>query len=68
MKPWCCWQCWVDKAPLGATQPQMFVCLVCGNKRCPKATDHGLICSNSNDSGQIGSRYGLSVLKKEVKM
>jgi len=33
------------------------VCETCGNKRCPKATDHDLECTNSNKSGQTGSVY-----------
>lgn len=34
-----------------------IVCPDCGNKRCPKSTDHNLACTNSNDLGQTGSRY-----------
>ena len=34
-----------------------IVCPTCGNKRCPKATDHNLECTNSNEPGQKGSRY-----------
>lgn len=37
----------------------MVVCTNCGNKRCPHATDHRLGCTNSNDPGQLGSRYGI---------
>jgi hypothetical protein len=29
----------------------------CGNKRCPKASDHRLECSGSNEPGQPGSIY-----------
>lgn len=36
---------------------RMFLCPTCGNKRCPKATDHRLDCTNSNEPGQKGSRY-----------
>ena len=36
-----------------------IVCATCGNKRCPHATDHRLACTNSNDPGQLGSRYGV---------
>jgi hypothetical protein len=32
-------------------------CESCGNKRCPKATNHELECTNSNASGQPGSDY-----------
>ena len=37
--------------------PVMIVCSVCGNKRCPRATDHDLKCTNSNEPGQVGSVY-----------
>ena len=37
-------------------QKQIFVvCEICGNKRCPHATDHSLNCTNSNEPGQAGS-------------
>jgi hypothetical protein len=39
------------------TSMYMIVCPVCGNKRCPKATDHDLLCTNSNEPGQHGSVY-----------
>ena len=35
----------------------MILCSVCGNKRCPKANDHDLECSNSNEIGQKGSSW-----------
>ena len=35
----------------------MVVCSICGNKRCPHATNHELICTNSNEPGQPGSMY-----------
>jgi hypothetical protein len=35
----------------------MILCPTCGNKRCPRATDHTLTCTDSNESGQPGSRY-----------
>lgn len=38
-----------------------IVCKVCGNKRCPKATDCSFDCTNSNDSGQLGSIYGTTI-------
>lgn len=37
----------------------LILCPTCGNKRCPRATDHRLACTNSNESGQEGSRYGI---------
>jgi hypothetical protein len=35
-----------------------IMCKVCGNKRCPKATDCSLECTGSNEPGQKGSVYG----------
>lgn len=35
----------------------LVVCPICGNKRCPKASDHDLDCTNSNEPGQAGSIY-----------
>ena len=34
-----------------------IVCPVCGNKRCPKASNHGNDCAGSNKPGQPGSVY-----------
>lgn len=36
---------------------RMILCPDCGNKRCPRATNHELACTNSNEPGQPGSRY-----------
>lgn len=33
------------------------MCPICGNKRCPKGTDHELECTNSNEPGQKGSSW-----------
>ena len=33
-------------------------CIVCGNKRCPKATDCDQFCTDSNEPKQPGSIYG----------
>ena len=41
----------------GVMNVRMFLCPECGNKRCPKATDHRLDCTNSNEPGQEGSAY-----------
>ena len=37
----------VNGIPFAATQ--MIVCPICGNKRCPHASDHALACTASND-------------------
>jgi hypothetical protein len=52
---------WIDLAiiiPMFTTPMlRMILCDLCGNKRCPHATDHRLACTESNASGQKGSRY-----------
>ena len=45
------------RALLPRTMNTFIVCPDCGNKRCPKATDHTLVCTDSNEPGQQGSRY-----------
>lgn len=50
----CCRTCLSEKGI-----PTTFIaCPVCGNKRCPRATDHRLECTGSNKPGQPGSVYG----------
>lgn len=41
-----------------AEAQRMVLCAVCGNKRCPHATDHRNECTASNEPGQPGSVYG----------
>jgi hypothetical protein len=36
---------------------RMIVCSICGNKRCPHATNHIHACTNSNEVGQAGSSW-----------
>jgi Zn finger protein HypA/HybF involved in hydrogenase expression len=36
---------------------RMVLCPECGNKRCPRATNHELKCTGSNEPGQEGSIY-----------
>ena len=36
---------------------RFIVCPTCGNKRCPRATQHDLACTGSNEPGQAGSDY-----------
>ena len=55
-----CYNCLKDKlteSGFPVTSSRMILCPFCGNKRCPKATDHKLACTQSNDPGQPGSRY-----------
>lgn len=49
-----CWRCLRDR---GAQRRRMILCPTCGNKRCPKASDHRLACTGSNEPGQEGSVY-----------
>jgi len=54
-------RCWCHTCrPIDYTDPEsvyMRLCPECGNKRCPKATNHTNKCTNSNDPGQEGSIY-----------
>lgn len=45
----------LGKVALSAAK--MILCGECGNKRCPKASDHDLDCTDSNEPGQPGSVY-----------
>lgn len=60
-RPTCdCFNCLDDpsKGIKNPTNVRMIVCPKCGNKRCPRATDHRHACTGSNEPGQPGSRYG----------
>lgn len=61
MKTYECWcyDCLKDIKEDGWSIPltRMILCPDCGNKRCPRATNHNLECTNSNEPGQPGSRY-----------
>ena len=46
---------YMPELPLSSAR--MIVCPECGNKRCPKASDHRLACTGSNATGQAGSIY-----------
>lgn len=50
----CCYSCVRRR---GEVRAFMIVCTECGNKRCPKASDHALACTGSNEPGQDGSVY-----------
>ena len=47
-----------DVITIQLSATKMIICPECGNKRCPKASDHRLDCTHSNDPGQAGSIYG----------
>jgi len=55
---YCCHSCF--KANGGMMLDRMILCPECGNKRCPKASDHNFSCTGSNEPGQIGSIYSVS--------
>ncbi len=49
-----------DFPPLGNlffARVRMNLCPTCGNKRCPRSTDHTNTCTGSNEPGQTGSIY-----------
>ena len=46
-----------EKEKFGPLFGRMVLCQTCGNKRCPKASNHNNYCTNSNDVGQRGSYY-----------
>lgn len=56
-----CWKCVELELSLKPypdnIQWPFIVCHSCGNKRCPRATDHNEDCTRSNEPGQPGSRY-----------
>lgn len=49
-----CWRCIRERDEM---RVRMIVCPICGCKRCPKASDHNLACTGSNEPGQPGSVY-----------
>ena len=49
-----CWRCIGER---GEVRVSMILCPHCGNKRCPRASDHDLACTGSNEPGQPGSVY-----------
>ncbi len=52
----CCHKCcWLKH---GRSPSWMALCSICGNKRCPKATDCDEPCTQSNEPGQAKSVYG----------
>lgn len=52
---YCCHKCFKESG--GMMLDRMILCGTCGNKRCPKATDHELECTGSNEPNQQGSIY-----------
>lgn len=51
-------ECWCETCrPRTLSDMRFIVCPDCGNKRCPKATDHRNACTNSNEVGQKGSSW-----------
>jgi Zn finger protein HypA/HybF involved in hydrogenase expression len=50
-----CHRCFKESG--GQYLNRMILCPECGNKRCPKASDHELECTGSNEPGQTGSVY-----------
>lgn len=55
-----CFMCLSD--PEHGLPRHLICCPACGNKRCPRATDHRLACTGSNEPDQFGSRFGGGVV------
>lgn len=51
------WSKWAEQQTPRPFRP-FIVCSKCGNKRCPKATNHEYECTGSNEPGQLDSIYG----------
>jgi hypothetical protein len=50
--------CWCETCrPITLTDMRMVLCPECGNKRCPRATNHENACTGSNEVGQKGSSW-----------
>jgi Zn finger protein HypA/HybF involved in hydrogenase expression len=56
----CCWEC----ASAQERMSRMILCPSCGNKRCPRATQHTLACTGSNEPDQPGSRYNNAYVER----
>lgn len=52
-----CWCETCDTTANSGLRSRMSLCPDCGNKRCPKATNHVNACTNSNAPGQPGSSW-----------
>ncbi len=64
-----CRRCVDNVARLLSGYGQIFiVCVTCGNKRCPKATDHRNECTGSNAPGQEGSELRMNDLKSQLDL
>ncbi|WP_315125185.1 hypothetical protein [Comamonas antarctica] len=51
-------KCWCTTCrPITLEDARFVVCPDCGNKRCPRAHNHELACTNSNAPGQTGSSW-----------
>jgi hypothetical protein len=64
--------CWCHKCNEGRkvnglpfSMTRMILCPDCGNKRCPKASNHTFQCTNSNEPNQAGSVYAHPQPKRE---
>jgi hypothetical protein len=51
----CCHACFTKSGEYFRTR--MICCPECGNKRCPKASNHTNNCTNSNEPNQKGSLF-----------
>ena len=60
---YCCRLCFNKSGSL--LLDRMILCSECGNKRCPKATNHELQCTDSNAPNQAGSVFTTPLQRTE---
>lgn len=59
--------CWCATCrPVTLLDSRMVLCPTCGNKRCPRASNHRHYCSGSNESGQRGSAHPANATSQET--
>lgn len=73
--------CWCATCrPVSFGDMRMVLCPVCGNKRCPRASNHIYACTGSNEVGQVGVdaadmarrapqrlKYGANMTRDEIE-
>ena len=53
-----CWHFECEQKETPIFERVLFIaCSICGNKRCPHATDHELACTDANEPNQPGPYY-----------
>ena len=59
--------CWCATCrPVVFGDMRMVLCPECGNKRCPRASNHIYACTGSNEVGQAGSAYTAQLTPQRI--